>query len=249
MRYGIIRKAAFCLTLLAVSVMALAQEVIVQPSPVQQVLPPQVMLYIDNPGRYFNVQVVNRSQKTQNIYFGLRVEQLIPSSGLYVEVPVDRMPQRAITLAAGQTRQLTMVELKTLFNHVVKSEVKASSGLIGKFDNGSFGLLPEGTYRATLTAYEWNPAMATPRALSNPQAGRCIFQVCYKAQAPQFQNPIAVSTGPNLRRVAELSLLNPLFAWSQPLLACNSRAQSYTYDFRIVELMLGQQPDDAIDRT
>ena len=37
------------------TLMAFAQEVIVNITPVQEVLPPQVMLYIADPGKYFNI--------------------------------------------------------------------------------------------------------------------------------------------------------------------------------------------------
>ena len=224
-----------------------AQEVTVNVMPAQRILPPQVMLYINNPGNYFNVQLINNSQVTQNVYIAMRVEQILPSTGLHVIVPAKRQPQTPFTVAPGQVRQLTMVELKNMFNHVVKSEVQTTPGLFDSYTDGTFGLLPEGQYEACLTAYKWDPALANPVPVSNPMTGKCQFTVCYKAHAPQFILPMAIGKGLNDLNVAKLSRQNPQLTWREPVLACNPKAQRYTYDIKIVEMMPGQQPDDAMD--
>ena len=247
MKTSIFRKAILCLTLVLGSLAALAQEVTVTVTPIQRILPPQVMLYINDPGRYFNVQLINNSQVTQNVYLAMTVEQIHPSSGLHVAVPAKRQPQKPFTIAPGQVRQLTMVELKTMFNHVVKSEVQATPGLFESYTDGTFGLLPEGTYEAHLTAYKWDPALANPVPVSNPVTGKCQFMVCYKAQAPQFILPMATGLALRDMSVAKLSRQNPQFTWREPVLTCNPSAQRYTYDIKVVELYPGQQPDDAMD--
>ena len=177
----------------------------------------------------------------------MTVEQIHPLSGLFVTVPAKRQPQMPFTLAPGQVRQLTMVELKNMFNHVVKSEVQATAGLFDSYTDGTFGLLPEGQYEAKLTAYKWDPALANPVPVSNPMNGKCQFTVCYKAQAPQFIQPMAMSTDLRNLSVGKLNRQNPQLTWREPVLTCNSLAQRYTYDIKIVELTLGQQPDDAMD--
>ena len=241
------RRLSLYLVLLVVALTAAAQEVTVNVMPVQRILPPQVMLYINNPGNYFNVQLINNSQVTQNVYLAMTVEQIHPSSGLFVTVPAKRQPQMPFTLAPGQVRQLTMVELKNMFNHVVKSEVQTTPGLFDSYTDGTFGLLPEGQYEAKLTAYKWDPALANPVPVSNPINGKCQFTVCYKAQAPQFIQPMAMGTDLRNLSVAKLSRQNPQLTWREPVLACNSLAQRYTYDIKIVELTIGLQPDDAMD--
>ena len=218
-----IRKAVLCLALVLSSVVALAQDVIVTVTPVQKVLPPQVMNYIENPGKYFNVQLINNGPTAVNVFFGMRVEQIHPSSGLRVVVPFNRQPQKPITVApGGRPRVLTMVELKTLFNHVVKSEIETTSGLFDSNSNGSFGLLPEGLYEVQLTAYEWNPSAAEPRKLSNAMTGNCQFTVCYKAQAPVFQLPMTTGTELGDISVAKMQRNDPRFLWREPVIACRS---------------------------
>ena len=226
-----------------------AQDVTVTVTPVQQVLPPQVSLYITNPGKYFNIAITNNSQETQNVFLGMQLEQVTPSSGLSVTVPARRLPKQPYSIAPGQTHQLTMVEMKTMFNHVPRNEVMMTPGLFDSYTDGSFGLLPEGSYQAHLTAYRWDPTLANPLAVSNPNSGVCHFMVCYQAQAPQFILPAVMYTGGVLDAL-NLATLDPTFpqlTWTEPVVACNPAAAHYTYDVKIVEHSDMLPPDDAMD--
>lgn len=235
-------------TLLAIllSVLSLtAQDVTVTVTPIQPVLPPQAALYINNPGRNFHVSVINNTQETQNVYLALQLEQTNPVSGLSVSTPPKRQPQHPIVIPSGTVRQISPIELKTMFNHIPESEIATTPGLFDDYRSGAFGLLPEGQYQCHLTAYKWDPTLATPVVLSNPNDGKCQFMVCYKAQAPKFLTPFT-TLGDDLS-VARLNPLNAQFTWEQPVVAC-SGSQQFKYKFKVVELMPGQQPDDAIDK-
>lgn len=59
---------------MAGSLAASAQEVIVNITPVQQVLPPQVMLYLANPGKYFMLQLTNTTSEPQYVHLGIQIE-------------------------------------------------------------------------------------------------------------------------------------------------------------------------------
>ena len=234
------------LTALLLSLLNLmAQEVTVVVTPVQQILPPQAALYVSNPGRYFNVQITNNTQEAQKVYLGLQVEQVNPSSGLSVSTPPKRQPEHPIIVPAGSMRQISPIELKTMFNYLPASEIATTPGLFTDYQNGGFALLPEGQYQAHLTAYKWDPTLSTPVVVSNPNGGVCLFTVCYKAQAPEFLTPL--STFGDELSVARLSPLNAQFTWKQPTVNC-AGMQQFRYSFRVVELMPGQQPDDAIDK-
>ena len=65
---------------------ALAQSVNVNVMPLRDVLPPQVMYYLSNPGQYFNITVQNPSTEAQQIFFGAELRQVTPASGLEVVV-------------------------------------------------------------------------------------------------------------------------------------------------------------------
>ncbi len=225
-----------------------AQEVIVTVTPVQQVLPPQVLLYINDPGKYFNVVLTNTSQQQQDVYLTLQIEQVLPASGLHISTPTKRQPSKPFSIPANGTRQLTMTEIKTLFNHVPSSEISATPGLFDSYLDGSFGLLPEGQYEARLTAYRWaSPQLAAPVVVSSTTTGAARFTVCYKAQAPTFLSPISHSLSLEGSEVCELDALTPMFVWTQPVIACNPGAMGFKYSFKVVEVLTNQHPDDAMD--
>ncbi|MBR1547467.1 MAG: hypothetical protein IJ637_01920 [Prevotella sp.] len=229
---------------------AVAQDVMVTVTPAQNVLPPQVLLYISDPGKYFNITLTNTSAVEQNVYLAMQLEQTLPASGLSIVTPAKRQPPRPFTIPAGGTRTLSMVEIKTLFNHVPASEIRATEGLFTSYSNGSFGLLPEGEYEARLTAYRWaSPQLSVPAAVSSPTSGIAHFTVCYKAQAPQFLTPL-VNNNLSLdnSNVAQVDAIMPMFTWTQPVIACNAAAMGFKYSFKVVEVMDRQNPDDAMER-
>ncbi len=228
---------------------AAAQDVIVTVTPVQQILPPQVMLYMSNPERYFTITLINNGKSAQNVYLGLSVEQTMPASGLSLSTPPRRQPQKPIVLQPSQPLTLDMVAMKNLFNHIPKNEIRATQGLISDYENGAFGLLPEGQYKAHITAYKWDPMLQNPVLLSSNTGGICNFTVCYKGQAPEFLTPSTGGVGAlNDLSVAKVDKTIPQFTWRQPVVSCNATALQFSYEFRVVELLPGQTPDDAMDR-
>lgn len=234
---------------LFLSLGAKAQEVTVMVTPVQPVLPPQAMQYIKMPGRYFNITLINNTTVDQDTYLGLSIEQVMPATGLNISTPTRRQPQAPITIKAGQTRTLTMVEMKNLFNHFPSSELHASPGLVETYNGNDQGLLPEGQYSGQIIAYKWDPTSQKAVALSSSSGGRCFFTICYKAQAPEFITPMPSNGGGLIDlSVATLDKMNPQFTWRAPYVNCNPSAVQFNYDFKIVELMPNQNPDNAIER-
>lgn len=248
-----------------------AQEPItVTVSPVQRVLPPQVGLYLDNPGKYFVLTLKNNSDITQNVYMGMQIEQIAPNSNLSVITPPARMPRTPIIVAPGEVKMLNLVEMKNLFNHLNYTTDVAVRGDVED------GLLAEGTYEARLTAYKWDATQSTPFPLSMPTGGRCQFEVCYKAQAPRFLAPLVdaspsasnlKSDGGRLKKtnslkgqeiwfpdfgndvqsfsVATLYADNPIFTWTPPTTNCSSLGL-YVYSLKVAILLPGQSPTEAM---
>ena len=240
------RSIAFLATWFVGIFCALAQEVIVTLTPTQQVLPPQVLLYLSDPGKYFTITLTNTTPDVQQVYLGIQLEQISPSSDLAISTPAKYQPKAPFVIQANSAYTLNSVEMKKLFDHIPASEIQCPPNLFDDYKSGSFGLLPEGTYRSKVTAYRWNnPPLSTPVVVSNPEGGMCTFQVCYKAQAPQFLTPMLNVMGEG--SVAQVDPLNAQFTWTMPLIACGASA-SYTYDIKIVELLPSQQPDVAMDR-
>lgn len=221
-----------------------AQNVLVNVTPVQPTLPPQVLLYVADPGKYFTLQLSNNTGVEEQVYLQLEVEHISPNDGLRIATPPNFQPPRPITIPANGVRQLTSVEMNALFDHIPPQYVSCPEGLFEDYQSGAFGLLPEGLYRGKIVAYKWaSPALTTPVPVSNPEMGTCQFTVCYKAQAPFFLPAADALTGGE--QVFEFG--QPVqFSWTMPTITCGATS-TYTYDLRIVELLDGQAPDDAID--
>ncbi|MBQ9558467.1 MAG: BspA family leucine-rich repeat surface protein [Bacteroidaceae bacterium] len=237
--------AVLLTALMAVS-HAFAQDIAVTVTPTQSILPPQLMLYLTEPGNYFNVSLSNSGKDAANVYLVMQVEQINPSSGLSLSTPAKRQPQAPIVVPAGSTRILTPAEIRGLFNHIPLNEVQAPEGLFDNYYNGSFGLLPEGQYEMHFTAYRWDPYLPDPVVVSSPSGGAAYFTVCYKAQAPEFLTPMPANPM-DLNPVAELDPLSPQFTWKAPVVACNPTVLQYSYSIRIVEVLPNQSPDQSMD--
>jgi len=222
-----------------------AQEVIVTVAPTQAVLPPQALLYVADPGKFFTIQLTNTSAQPQQVHLGLQIEQIMPKGDLSISTPAKRMPQKPFTVPANGQLSLTTLDMKHLFDHIPASEISAPQDLFNNYSNGSFGLLPEGQYQIHVTAYRWsNPAPAKPIVVSNPVGGTCLFTVCYSAQSPAFIMPTTL--GAKERDVAEIDPFNALFSWQAPVLTCASRIVRYEYAIRVVEIPEGWSLDQAI---
>lgn len=240
------RLATLLTTWLVSCVCAFAQEVFVTVTPVQQVLPPQVLLYMSDPEKYFTITLTNTTSDVQQVYLGLQLEQIIPASDLAIATPAHRQPNVPYIIQPNSVYTLSSTEMKNMFNHIPASEIQCPANLFDDYTSGAFGLLPEGTYRAKVTAYRWeNPQLKQPVVVNNPEGGWCTFEVCYKAQAPQFLTPMINMAGDET--VAQVDPLTAQFTWTTPVTNCGV-STTYTYDITIVELLPGQQPDVAMDR-
>lgn len=228
------------------TVVGVAQDVIVTVAPTRPVLPPQALLYVADPGKYFTIQLTNTTAQPQDVYLGLQIEQIMPKGDLAISTPPNRQPQEPFSVPANGQRTLTTLEMKHLFDHIPSNEINAPSSLFENYSNGSFGLLPEGQYQIHVTAYRWSrPQTAKPIVVSNPNGGVCFFTVCYSAQSPVFILPTTL--GAKEMDVAEVDPFNALFTWQAPILTCASRIVRYEYSLRIVEVPDKWSIDQAMD--
>lgn len=223
-----------------------AQDVMVTVVPVQRVLPPQALLYLDNPAKYFNISITNTSSEIQNVYLSLTIDCFFPERMNILSTPSSIQPQYPITISPNRTVQLTMVDLKHQFSHLTSKNVSVSSRILSGYGGGSYGMLPEGSYQITVTAYKWhNPKYANPIAVSNPQGGTSVFDVCYLAKAPKLLAPMIMPLVQS--EYAEVDPLNAMFNWSESLVLSAHRNVSYSYTLKVVEVLPGQPLDYAMD--
>ena len=228
-----------------------AQEVIVTVTPVQGVLPPQAGEYFDNPGKFFTVKLVNTTDEPQFVHMGMHVDMLYPDQEVMMATPSNgHIPREPIMLAPQQSKLLNPIEMKNLFRHFSIDELGIRADLFNEGQEGVYGLLPEGQYEMYMQAYKWNPELTQTVELSKPDDGRCLFSICYKAQAPQILTPVVSSFDDDALSqlsVAKLDLNQNVhtITWTMPTLACQSALVSFKYDIKFVKLG-DLMPDEAI---
>lgn len=275
------RSLSFLKQLLLVSLLALVSlttagqesqnKVLINISPRSPILPPDVGTYKADPGKYFDVQIINTEEREVHVYFGMKLEYLTDNQGMAVQnlaisTPTDR-PTNVPYLIAPGTTMLSEVDMRRLFNHIPTSALLFDEGILSRLGASDFGLLPEGKYRALLTAYLWDPTLIdvatgrinTPIPVSDPNlTGSCEFDVCYKAQAPQFTSPTSMmgqvqTAGLN---AIKLPVFNPVLTWSEPIINCvTGSAVSWRYDVVIKEVLRTDKseylmtPDQALQQS
>lgn len=232
---------------LCCTIAAFSENLTVTITPVRQVLPPQVMYYLSNPGQYFNISVQNTENEAVLMYFGVELRQLTPSSDIEIIVPGKTMPVKPFEIPANGTKVFNAVEMRDMFNHVRMEDISMPAGLFDNVTSGSFGNIPEGTYEIILSAYKWDPYLSSPVLLNNPSLSRTIFTVCYQAKAPEWIMPVATGEYDD-KNIATLSKQTPLLTWMAPVVNCDPKPRHYNYDIKIVQQMPLQAIDDAMDR-
>ena len=226
-----------------------AQDITLQVTPTQQVLPPRPGEYIDNLGRYFRVTMINNTDAAQRIYFGVQVQQKFPSDVLWMSTNVQTMhiPQQPIVLSPNQHKTLNSIEMRHLFDHFDSHDIFVREGRYKNILDSDFGLMDEGQYELQLTAYKWDPELSSPVVLNNPTDGICLFNVCYEAEAPVFTTPDITFMDGGLGDLSIINIdkANPRFEWKTPTLNCNATMVQWQYDIRFVELG-SMMPDEAM---
>lgn len=233
--------------------MSMAQEVYVDVRPKQNPLPAQAALYVENPGRFFNVTLTNISDEPVPVRLEVRLEgpiesqlDLWPDGGDYLAIVANRPIDYYQYLGAGQPRTITDSELNLMFNRYVNNERYAGGRLAQLFDDvagGHVGLLPEGHYGMKII-------VKTNYLDQNDQGriigeGECYFDISYKASAPSFIEPNSSQGSGYIK--ADFPYQTGRFAWTPPTFSNNrlGAARNILYDFRIMRVTNGMSPYEA----
>ncbi len=173
-------------------------EVMVSLSALYDIMPPEASVYKESPEKYFVVNINNPQDHNLDIYLTLKLEKLTGEKFI-MEQKVSAKPQSpkfAITLPASTAVTLTSVQLHDHFRHLALGDFNVTGSLLGDVMSSNFGLLPEGDYMATLTAYEYDPNEKvnekTKPSLSDPKLSTTRFKICYSVKAPELRVPAGV---------------------------------------------------------
>ncbi len=188
-----------CTTLFGASVSVHADnEVMVSLSSLYDIMPPEASVYKETPEKFFVVNINNPQDHILTIYLTLKLEKMTGEKFI-MEQKVSAMPKNpmfAITLPASTSITLTNDQLHNHFRHLALKDFNITGTLLGDVMSNSFGLLPEGDYMATLTAYPYLPGEKvnekTKEAISDPKLSTTHFKICYTVKAPELKVPMGV---------------------------------------------------------
>lgn len=176
-----------------------SNEVMVSLSALYDIMPPEASVYKETPEKFFVVNINNPQDHTLTIYLTMKLEK-ISGEKFVMEQKVSAMPQSpmfAITLPASTSITLSPTQLHNHFRHLGLNHFNITGTLLGNVMSSNFGLLPEGDYMATLTAYEYKAGEKvvekTKEALSDPKLSTTHFKICYSVKAPVLQVPLGVA--------------------------------------------------------
>lgn len=175
-----------------------SNEVMVSLSALYDIMPPEASVYKETPEKFFVVNINNPQDHTLTVYLTLKLEK-ITGEKFVMEQKVSAKPQSpmyAITLPASTSITLSSTQLHNHFRHLALGHFNITGTLLGNVMSSNFGLLPEGDYMATLTAYEYDPKEKvnekTKEAISDPKLSTTRFKICYSVKAPELHVPAGV---------------------------------------------------------
>ena len=235
-----------------------AQQVLVNITRKQNPLPPQIAVYYENPGRFFNVSITNNDTEMP-VPVRLEVALVGPIEGgvdvwpascsSFLNLNCHRSLPASFIVQPRQTRFITSMEL----NQHMKSYPSGSVSVGGAIATAMqappagrpFGLLDEGHYGMRIIAktnYDGDAGDVIGES-------ECFFDICYSASAPQITFPVAQG----FDFTSDFEVVNfptdyAHFEWSAPTFNIPSLAtmRQFSYDFVLYEMLANQSPEEAI---
>ncbi|RYY55511.1 MAG: hypothetical protein EOO09_10180 [Chitinophagaceae bacterium] len=173
-----------------------------------------------------------------------KIESLSPRP-FTIETRPDFNTQQLLQLQAGLPVTLGPGQVADAFANFNPGDLKTTGISLDQLrDKNNNVILPEGVYRICFYAQFWKDGLVG--LASNINLGCATFNICNKAGAPQFSQPVSNFTVSNALPVVRVT--SPVvFAWTPPVATCGLNMSSITYDFEIREIFASQTVTDAIN--
>lgn len=236
-------------------------------SPKVRLFPSSGFSYMDDPGRFFNIQMINTSGVEKQIFFTIDLTCDFSATGesFYLHTRKEYQPQSGIPIGTAPLmlhRNHFDQIIGNLPSNAYETNVDRSKLISNVFT------LPEGQYRFCITPYEWTGHNSNnPVQLGEPAC--YTFTICYSGSAPEFTAPVNGFSAGNLNnsnpannllstggaissdnRNSDQYTVIPLqrnlnFTWTGVVSNCLS-TNDFNYTMKIVEVYQNQNIQDAI---
>ena len=265
-------KRALTLSLVLLSVLfqlfsvSAQTDIVTTITPKVRMFPATGFSYLDDPGRYFNIQMVNTTMEEKQIYFtiSLSCEFSATNESFFVYTKKEYQPNTPLTIGATP-----LLLHRNHFDQIIgnlNANAYETNVDRSKLTSNVF-TLPEGQYRFCIKPYYWT-GRNDPNPVSAGEEVCYIFTICYSGSAPEFTSPVNGYSAGNLnnsnptnnllggpdissdnRNSSQYTVL-PLsrtvnFTWTGVISNCLT-VNDFNYTMKIVEVNKNQNIQDAI---
>lgn len=204
------KKLLSFLTILFVSQLVWAQNQIVTTiTPKVSVFPSTGLSYMDDPAKYFTIQMVNTSGTPMDVFFTIELtaDFTATNQNYYVRTKKEIQPHQGLTV--GLTPVLINRPIfDQIIGHLNASAYETNYDLNNLVSD--LMALPEGQYRFCITPYQWT-GVNTPNPTQVGEQTCITFSICYTGSAPEFTTPVNGLSAGNLNNSNPTNnLLNPV---------------------------------------
>ena len=212
----------------------MVQVVVVQKIPK---LPTTASNYLDDPFRYFNIQIISSGLGSEGLDVFLDIDYSLNDNSFYLRTKPNTYPYEYIHISDG-VKILTKDELRIQLRDRRETNVDFAKPLNAQ-------LLPEGTYELCIDVFRWDERLNPNRVPIS--VGPCSeFELCYSGSAPELVSPLAGAQMAlnGAMVVAPARKIN--FFWSPVISNCADNTARFKYKLKVVKVLNGQNYQDAI---
>ena len=212
-----------------------AQVLVIQKVPS---LPATATNYLDDPFRYFNIQVILNGSGGNGLDVFFDVDFSHDNSDFYLRTKAGTVPPQPIHLSEGINIIRKDAMLDQLRGGRKDTNFDYSKPLAAQ-------LLPEGNYQLCLDVYRWtdkdNPAR---EPISD---GNCpSYDICYSGSAPELVSPMAGAQMALNGAMVVTPSRKTNFLWTPVISNCAGKDVRFKYQLKVVKVLNGQNYNDAI---
>lgn len=188
------------LVLVAVMACAIANaqsQIVTSIIPKTTLFPYTGLSYVDDPGKYFTIQMVNTSGVDMDIFFTIELSCDFSSTNenYYFRTKKEVQPNIPLTVGAAVPVMLTRTHFDQIIGNLNSSGYETNYD-VNKLTMDMF-VLPEGQYRFCITPYKWD-GYNNPNPIRVGEPSCYTFNICYTGSAPEFTTPVNGFSAENL---------------------------------------------------
>ena len=209
-----------------------AQVLVIQKVPT---LPPAATNYLDDPFRYFNIQIILTGAGSEGLDVFFDIDFSHNDDSFYIRTKRNKRPSHSIHLSEG-VNFMKKDDMLDQLRGRKETNIDLSNPLAAQ-------QLPEGTYQLCLDIYRWGDW----DRVNNLAFGSCpSYDICYSASAPELVSPMAGAQMSLNGTMVVTPVRRVKFFWTPVISNCTGGNLRFKYQLKVVKVLNGQNYQDAI---